>query len=52
MRVETAITKYTLTDPVLVEVVAATVAPSVLVIDERVKGAVVEQVPLRPCVLL
>ena len=36
----------------LVEVVAAIVAPSVLAISKRVKGAAIERVPLRPCVLL
>jgi hypothetical protein len=52
MRVEIAITKYTLTDPVLAEAAAATAASSVLVIGERIRGAAVEWVPLRPCVLL
>ena len=52
MRVEMVITKYTLTDLVLAKVVAVTVAPSVLAIGERVRGAAVERVPLRPCVLL
>jgi len=52
MHVEIVITKYTLTDPVLVEAVVATVASGVLVIGERVRGAAVERVPLRPCVLL
>jgi hypothetical protein len=52
MRVETAIAKYTLIDPALAEAVAAIVAPSVLAIGERVRGAAVERVPLRPCVLL
>ena len=46
MRVETAITKYTLIDPVLVEAVAAIVAPSVLAISKRDRGVVAEQVPL------
>ena len=32
--------------------VAVIAAPSVLVIAKRVRGAVVERVPLRPCVLL
>jgi len=49
MRVEIAIAKYTLTDLVLAEVVAA---PSVLVIGKRVKGVAVERVPLQPRVLL
>ena len=49
---ETAITKYTQTDPVLAEAVVAIVAPSVLAIGKRVRGAAVERVPLRPCVLL
>jgi hypothetical protein len=49
---ETAITKYTLTDPVLVEAVAAIVVTSVLVIGKRVRGAAVERVPLRPYILL
>ena len=52
MRVEIAIAKYTLIDLALAEVVVAIVAPSVLVIGERIRGAVVERVPLRPCVLL
>ena len=52
MRVETAIAEYTLIDPVPAEAVAAIVAPGVLAIGERVRGAAVERVPLRPCVLL
>ena len=36
----------------LAEAAAAIVAPSMLVIGERVRGAAVERVPLRPCVLL
>jgi hypothetical protein len=52
MRAEIVIAKYTLIDPALVEAVAAIVAPGVLVIGERVRGAAVERVPLRPCVLL
>ena len=36
----------------LVEVAAAIAAPSMLAISERVRGAAVERVPLRPCVLL
>ena len=52
MRAETAITKYTLTDPVLAEAVAVTAVPSVLAIGKRVKGVVVKQIPLRPYVLL
>jgi hypothetical protein len=52
MRIETAIAKYTLIDLVLAEVVAATAVPSVLAIGKRVRGAAVERVPLRPCVLL
>jgi len=52
MRVEIVIAKYTLIDPMLAEAVAAIAAPSVLVISKRVKGAAVERVPLRPCVLL
>jgi hypothetical protein len=52
MYIEIAITKYTLIDPVLVEVVAAIVVPGVLAIGERVRGAAVERVPLRPCILL
>ena len=35
-----------------VKAVAVIVAPSILAIGERIKGAVVERVPLRPCVLL
>ena len=34
------------------EVVVAIAAPSMLAIGERVRGAAVERVPLRPCVLL
>ena len=52
MRVEIAIAKYTLIDPALVEALAATAVPGVLVIGERVRGAAVERVPLWPCVLL
>jgi len=37
---------------VLAEVVAAIVVPSVLVISKRVRGAVVERVPLRLYILL
>ena len=32
--------------------VAETAAPSMLAIGERVRGVVVERVPLRPCILL
>ena len=52
MHVETVITKYTLIDPAPAEAVAVIVAPSVLVISERIRGAAVERVPLRPYVLL
>ena len=52
MRIEIVITKYTLTDPALAEAVAVIAAPSVLVIGERVRGAVVERVPLWPYILL
>jgi len=52
MHVEIVIAKYTLIDSVLAEVVAAIVAPSVLAVSKRVKGAAVEQVPLRPRILL
>ena len=52
MRAEIATTKYTLIDPVLAEVVIAIVVPSVLVIGESSRGAAVERVPLRLCVLL
>jgi hypothetical protein len=48
MCIKIVITKYTLTDPVLVEAAAAIAAPSVLAIGERVRGAAVERVPLRP----
>jgi hypothetical protein len=48
MCIEIAIAKYTLTDPVLAEAAAVTAAPSVLAIGERVGGAAVERVPLRP----
>jgi len=46
MRVEIAIAKYTLIDLALAEMVVAIVAPSVLVISKRVRGAAVKQVPL------
>ena len=52
MHIEIAIAKYTLIDLVLAEVVAVIVAPSVLAIGERVRGAAVERVPLRLYVLL
>jgi hypothetical protein len=52
MRIEIAIAKYTLIDPVLAEAVAVIVASGVLVIGERVRGVAVEWVPLRLCVLL
>ena len=35
-----------------VKAVAVIVAPSILAIGERIRGAVVERVPLRLCVLL
>ena len=46
MRVEIVITKYTLIDLALAEVVAAIVVPGVLVISKRVREAAVERVPL------
>jgi len=46
------ITKYTPINPVLVKAVVIIVAPSVLVIGERVRGVAVERVPLRPYILL
>jgi hypothetical protein len=52
IRVEIAIAKYTLIDLMLAEAVAAIVVPGVLAIGKRVRGAAVERVPLRPCVLL
>ena len=52
MRTEIAIAKYTLTDSVLAKAVAAIAVPSVLAIGKRVRGVVVEQIPLQPCVLL
>ena len=52
MRAETAIAEYTPTDPAPAEAAAATAAPGVLAIGERVGGAAVERVPLWPCVLL
>jgi hypothetical protein len=52
IRAEIVIAKYTLIDPAPAEAVAAIVVPSVLVISERIRGAAVERVPLRPCVLL
>ena len=36
----------------LVEAVVVIVVPGVLAIGKRVRGAAVERVPLRPCVLL
>jgi hypothetical protein len=47
-----AITKYTLMDSVLAEAAVVIAALGVLVIGERVRGVVVEWVPLRPRVLL
>ena len=52
MRAETAITKYTLTDSMLAEVVVAIAVPGVLVIGKKVRGAAAERVPLRPRILL
>ena len=52
MRVEIVIAKYTLIDPALAEVVVVIVVPGVLVIGERIRGAAVEWVPLRPYILL
>ena len=52
MRLEIAIAKYTLIDSMLAEAIVVIVVPSVLVISERVRGAAVERVPLRPRVLL
>ena len=52
MRIKIAITKYTPTDPVLAEAVAATTVSSVLAIGKRVKGVAVKQIPLRPYILL
>ena len=52
MRAETVIIKYTLIDLVLAEAAVAIAAPGVLVIGKRVRGAAVERVPLRPCILL
>ena len=52
MHAEIAIAKYTLIDLMPAEAVVAIAAPSVLAIGERVRGAAVERVPLRPCVLL
>ena len=46
------ITKYTLTDSMLAEAVVVTVAPSMLAIGKRVRGAAAERVPLWPRVLL
>jgi len=43
--------EYTLIYSVLVEATVI-VVPSVLAIGERVEGAIVERVPLWPCVLL
>jgi hypothetical protein len=37
---------------VLAEVVVVIVAPVILAIGKRVRGAAVERVPLRPCILL
>ena len=52
MRVEIAIAKYTPIDLVLAEAAAAIAVPSMLAIGKKVRGAAVEQVPLRPCILL
>ena len=52
MYTETAIAEYTPINLVLAETAAATVAPSMPAIGEKVRGAAVERVPLRPCVLL
>jgi hypothetical protein len=52
MRTEIAIAKYTLIDPALAEAVVVIVVPSILAIGERVRGAAVERVPLRPYILL
>ena len=52
MRIEIVIAKYTLIDPVLAEAAIVIVVPGVLAIGERVRGAAVERVPLRPYVLL
>jgi len=52
IRAEIAIAKYTLTDSVLVKVVVVIAAPGVLTISKRVRGAVVERIPLWPRILL
>ena len=52
MHTEIAITKYTLIDLALAEAVVATAVPGVPAIGERVGGIVVEQIPLRPYILL
>ena len=52
MRIEIVIAKYTLIDLVLAEAVVVTVVPGVLAIGEKVKGAAVKRVPLRPYILL
>ena len=52
MCIEIAIAKYTLIDLVLIKTAAVTVVLGVLVIGKKVKGVVVERVPLRPYILL
>ena len=51
MRVEIVIAEYTLIGPVLAEAAVVIVVSSELAIGKRVRGAAVERVPLRPCVL-
>ena len=52
MCAETAIAKYTLTDSIPVEAVAAIAVPGVLVIGKRVREAAAERVPLWLRILL
>ena len=52
MRIETAIAEYALIDLVPAEAAVVTAAPGVPAIGEKVRGAAVERVPLRPCILL
>ena len=52
MRTEIVITKYTPTDLVLAEAVVVIAVPSVPAIGKRVRGVVVEQVPLWLYILL
>ena len=52
MRIETVIAKYTLIDLMPAKAVVVIAAPSVLAISKRVRGVVVERVPVWLCLLL